>query len=173
MDIKQLKQKLHEIFDLNVGSTVQGGEQNSQLVDENEQLPQTEKDYTATDGLVYKVSLDNNNQNVVVKDVNGNQKDSFAIAQKDQDGVIKKEDRQKIVQLFPEVSMPQPQSTITQPEQVTTPAEAPIAENEEMLDEVNKKALQHFIDQYGPEKGKQVYYATANAQHRSPETFKK
>jgi hypothetical protein len=164
MDIKQLKQRLHEIFDVNPQVQI-GGENNSQVIDENDQTPTQEKDYTAKDGVVYKVSLDNNNQNIIVKDINGNQKDSFSIAQKDQDGVIKKEDRNSIVALFPEVATPQPQSTITQPEQISTPVEAPIAENEAIL----KK----FIDEYGEEKGKQVYYATANSQNRSPETFKK
>jgi hypothetical protein len=39
------------------------------------------------------------------------------------------------------------------------------------IDEVNKEVMQKFIDQYGKEKGKQVYYATANKQDRDPETF--
>ena len=46
-------------------------------------------------------------------------------------------------------------------------------EQEEDLDEVNPDALQNFIDQYGEKKGKEIYYATANKQNRSPETFKK
>jgi hypothetical protein len=33
--------------------------------------------------------------------------------------------------------------------------------------------MQNFIDQYGEEKGKQIYYATANKEDRNPETFKK
>jgi hypothetical protein len=38
-----------------------------------------------------------------------------------------------------------------------------------MPEEIIKK----FQDQYGKEKGKQIYYATANKQDRNPETFKK
>jgi hypothetical protein len=44
---------------------------------------------------------------------------------------------------------------------------------EEMVDEFDKPAMQNFIDQYGEEKGKQIYYATANKEDRNPETFKK
>jgi len=44
--------------------------------------------------------------------------------------------------------------------------------NEGKVDEVNQEVLDKFINQYGEEKGKQVYYATANKQDRSPETFK-
>jgi len=36
----------------------------------------------------------------------------------------------------------------------------------------NKEVLNKFIKQYGKEKGKQIYYATANKQDRNPETFK-
>lgn len=38
------------------------------------------------------------------------------------------------------------------------------------LSEVNDEVMQSFIDQYG-EKGKNIYYATANKQDRDPETF--
>lgn len=41
------------------------------------------------------------------------------------------------------------------------------------MSEYDEKAMQNFIDQYGEEKGKQVYYATANKQDRNPETFEK
>ena len=41
------------------------------------------------------------------------------------------------------------------------------------VDEYDKAAMANFIAQYGPEKGKEVYYATANKQDRSPETFEK
>jgi len=41
------------------------------------------------------------------------------------------------------------------------------------MSEYDEKAMQNFIDQYGEEKGKQVYYATANKEDRDPETFKK
>lgn len=44
---------------------------------------------------------------------------------------------------------------------------------EEMVDEFDEPAMQNFIDQYGEEKGKQIYYATANKQDRDPETFEK
>lgn len=44
---------------------------------------------------------------------------------------------------------------------------------EEMVDEFDEPAMQNFIDQYGEEKGKQIYYATANKQDRNPETFEK
>lgn len=37
--------------------------------------------------------------------------------------------------------------------------------------EVNDEVLQNFVKQYGAEKGKQIYYATANKQDRNPETF--
>lgn len=40
------------------------------------------------------------------------------------------------------------------------------------IGEVNKEVLDKFIKQYGEEKGKQVYYATANKQGRDEETFK-
>jgi hypothetical protein len=39
--------------------------------------------------------------------------------------------------------------------------------------EYDEPAMQNFIDQYGEEKGKQIYYATANKQGRNPETFEK
>ncbi len=50
--------------------------------------------------------------------------------------------------------------------------------NEEMyregsVYEYDEPAMQNFIDQYGEEKGKQIYYATANKQDRDPETFEK
>ena len=41
------------------------------------------------------------------------------------------------------------------------------------VDEYDKSAMKNFTDQYGKEKGKSVYYATANAQDRNPETFEK
>lgn len=41
------------------------------------------------------------------------------------------------------------------------------------MNEYDKEAMANFIAQYGPEKGKQVYYATANKQDRDPETFEK
>lgn len=41
------------------------------------------------------------------------------------------------------------------------------------MQEYDEKAMQNFIDQYGEEKGKQIYYATANKEDRNPETFKK
>ncbi len=37
----------------------------------------------------------------------------------------------------------------------------------------NKDILNKFIDQYGKEKGEEIYYATANKQDRDPETFEK
>jgi hypothetical protein len=46
-------------------------------------------------------------------------------------------------------------------------------ENEGMVDEFDEPAMQNFIDQYGEERGKQIYYATANKQDRNPETFEK
>lgn len=36
-----------------------------------------------------------------------------------------------------------------------------------------KKIISKFQKEYGSKKGKSVYYATAHAQHRNPETFKK
>lgn len=36
-----------------------------------------------------------------------------------------------------------------------------------------KAIIAKFQAQYGKRKGKSVFYATANAQHRNPETFKK
>lgn len=41
------------------------------------------------------------------------------------------------------------------------------------MNEYDKEAMTNFVAQYGPEKGKQVYYATANKQDRDPETFEK
>lgn len=41
------------------------------------------------------------------------------------------------------------------------------------MNEYDKEAMANFVAQYGPEKGKQVYYATANKQDRDPETFEK
>jgi hypothetical protein len=41
------------------------------------------------------------------------------------------------------------------------------------MSEFDDKAMQNFIDQYGEERGKQIYYATANKQDRNPETFEK
>ena len=35
------------------------------------------------------------------------------------------------------------------------------------------KIIRRFQKEYGVKKGKSVYYATANAQGRDPETFKK
>jgi hypothetical protein len=36
-----------------------------------------------------------------------------------------------------------------------------------------QKIIKNFQDKYGKEKGKQIYYATANKQNRDPETFEK
>jgi hypothetical protein len=44
---------------------------------------------------------------------------------------------------------------------------------DEGMDEINKDVLQRFTDQYGKKRGKEIYYATANKQDRSPETFEK
>jgi len=41
------------------------------------------------------------------------------------------------------------------------------------MNEYDKEAMANFVNQYGPEKGKEIYYATANKQDRSPETFEK
>ena len=35
------------------------------------------------------------------------------------------------------------------------------------------KIIRQFQTEYGVKKGKSLYYATANAQNRDPETFKK
>lgn len=43
---------------------------------------------------------------------------------------------------------------------------------EKMVKEYDKPAMDSFQKQYGKKKGKSVYYATANKQKRSPETFK-
>lgn len=43
---------------------------------------------------------------------------------------------------------------------------------EQQLNEV-AEIIKKFQDQYGSEKGKEIYYATANKQNRDPETFKK
>ena len=47
-----------------------------------------------------------------------------------------------------------------------------VFENDNLLSEVNQKVMDKFEDEYGDKKGKDVYYATANKQDRSPETFK-
>jgi hypothetical protein len=36
-----------------------------------------------------------------------------------------------------------------------------------------KDIIKEFMKEYGAKKGKRVFYATANKQHRNPETFKK
>lgn len=41
-----------------------------------------------------------------------------------------------------------------------------------ILSEYNYEVMQSMIKKYGKEKGKQVYYATANKEGRNPETFK-
>jgi hypothetical protein len=41
------------------------------------------------------------------------------------------------------------------------------------LTEYDKEVMGRFHDQYGKKRGKQIYYATANKQDRSPETFEK
>ncbi len=51
-----------------------------------------------------------------------------------------------------------------------------MTEEEKYIDkmlEFDKPAMDSFKDQYGDEKGEEVYYATANKQGRNPETFKK
>lgn len=59
----------------------------------------------------------------------------------------------------------------TPPEDVKNIAARLATESTEMIDEVNQEVLDKFIQQYGSEKGKQIYYATANKQDRNPETF--
>jgi superfamily I DNA and RNA helicase len=46
-----------------------------------------------------------------------------------------------------------------------------VVDEEVAVAEVNDEVMQKFIDQYGEEKGKQIYYATANKQDRDPDTF--
>ncbi len=41
------------------------------------------------------------------------------------------------------------------------------------LSEYDKSVMNRFVGQYGKKRGKQIYYATANKQKRSPETFEK
>ena len=41
----------------------------------------------------------------------------------------------------------------------------------EDVNELNQEVMDKFIKQYGAEKGKQIYYATANKQGRNPEDF--
>ena len=41
------------------------------------------------------------------------------------------------------------------------------------VNEFDAPAMDNFNDQYGDDNGEQVYYATANKQDRSPETFEK
>jgi hypothetical protein len=51
-----------------------------------------------------------------------------------------------------------------------------LSEEEKYIDkmlEFDKPAMDSFKDQYGADKGEEVYYATANKQDRNPETFKK
>jgi len=43
--------------------------------------------------------------------------------------------------------------------------------NASEVTEVNQEVMDKFIKQYGVEKGKQIYYATANKQDRDPEDF--
>lgn len=81
-----------------------------------------------------------------------------------------------------EVVPVQPAAIPTEP--TTAPVEMTEAELAEAVnaqtivkpdDVINEVAeiIKKFQDQYGAEKGKKVYYATANAQGRDPETFKK
>lgn len=37
----------------------------------------------------------------------------------------------------------------------------------------DKEVMERMKEQYGEEKGKEVYYATANEENRDPETFEK
>jgi hypothetical protein len=41
------------------------------------------------------------------------------------------------------------------------------------MNEYDKEVMSRFQNQYGKKRGKQIYYATANKQERSPETFEK
>lgn len=45
------------------------------------------------------------------------------------------------------------------------------SDDDKTVSEVNAEVMNKFIDQYGEERGKQIYYATANKQDRDPETF--
>jgi hypothetical protein len=42
-----------------------------------------------------------------------------------------------------------------------------------LLKEYNESVMKSFFKQYGKEEGKKRYYATANAENRNSETFKK
>lgn len=42
-----------------------------------------------------------------------------------------------------------------------------------LLKEYNESVMKSFFKQYGKEEGKKRYYATANAENRNRETFKK
>lgn len=171
MTIEMLKNKLHSIFESAQFSF-------SEDTTTPEPTPETPKGlpYTAKNGVVYNVAQNPIDKKITVTDLSGNVIDSFDQAQQDQPGaILSEDDRKAIVALIAPAQTP-----VTSP--ATTPAtntpvvanpEPPIAEEVEKLDEVNKKAMQSFIDQYGAEEGKKIYYATTNAQHRNPETFKK
>lgn len=157
MTIEDLKNKLKKIFE-NVEYTF----------DENttQSLEPTSidtKEFVAKDNIKYIISKENGN--IVIKDASGNIKDISSFDQEDQN---------KINILFPpEVapSTPETNNVVTQSDIVTPEPETVVAE-EENINEVNSEVAAKFEAQYGPD-WKKYYYATANAQGRNPETFKK
>lgn len=190
MNLDNLKIQLHAIFENcglkhekeieegTVGSTpnrVSGAANGTTpFATKNEETIPTqqnnEKEFTAPDGIIYKVNLDPSSNIITVKDIQGNQKDSFKQEDKDKDGPLTKEIRNAIVVFL---SPQQSQNNIVQPSTPVVPSEptTPKVEPEaivEVADDVAKK----FKDQYGDD-WKKIYYATANAQGRDPETFKK
>lgn len=109
--------------------------------------------FTAPDGKVYEIEFEASEQEYYVYQ-NGQQVDLFNANTIETDAKLPKEIRQQIIQANPKLAKIE-----------NTPIEEPVAEN--------KEVIAKFKDQYGEKEGEKVYYATANAQGRDPETFEK
>jgi len=170
MSLIDLKNKLHAIFEsCEQESVVEDAVPPTPVVTPPVVEPQTittqpvEKDYTAPTGIVYKISYDDASKKYNVNNQDGSYKDTFTIDLKDQDGDMTKEDRQAIINIL----TPESQTV-----QITNPEQPSDIKEPEVVVAEDKKIISKFKQQYGKD-GEGIYYATATAQKRDPETFEK
>ncbi len=113
-----------------------------------EQEPTNDFIHTGSDGISYSIKVEKDENEFNVFDQHGKVIDIFLPSMVDMDGGLPKAKRKEIINDYNQNH----------------------SKEEAMAEDKTIKSA--FKKEYG-DKGEGVYYATANAQHRNPETFKK
>ena len=138
---------LDEDFKKKVKTIFENMDYNTHITEEDE--PTNDFIHTGADGVSYSVKVEPDENEFNVLDASGNTIDIFIPSMVDQDGGLPKATRKAIMDDYNQ----------------NHSKEEAVAENAEVINKFKKE--------YGDKAGEAAYYATANKQHRNPETFHK